>query len=454
MRGRAPRQESLSAGLSRIVLPLSAIVALLLAVGAPFAWFLLTFADLRSRTGLAARHVAREMESFVEESPGLWMYNSPKVAGYFKEEYEGEAPFHVEVLDGAGRSAYRFDPRTPPYVWHSANIASRSGAGGKVVVGLSTRRLLITGLLLLCGFTVLGCGLAGLLYLLPMRVLRRAETRLTATLKDLSDAHGQLEEANVDLERRVHEKTRGLEEARDQLAGQQAQLRHLAATSFAAQEEERHRISRDLHDSVGQVLTAIRLNLERTTLLLEAAPSQDDKLADLVLHTCRLVDDTTDSIRRSIHALGEPLLQDGGLAGAAAALVTRFEHSACKITLEAASLSQDLPPAVEVCAFRVLQEALTNALRHADASSIVARISEEARTLLVVVTDDGSWDEALGRDPGLGLSNMRDRVSLLGGNLELLPSGSGGTRLEARIPTRPSQPHDTDVDQQEESGDP
>jgi len=453
MAGRHDRSESLSGRLSRIVSPLSALVALILALGAPAAWFLLNISELQSRAALASRHIAREMQSFVEESPDLWMYNSPKVGGYFKAEYEGEAPFFVEVFDGAGRAAYRADPEVPPYVWETARIPSRSGEGGMVVVGLSARRLLVTGLLLLCLFTALGFGLAGLLYVLPLRSLRRAESRLNETLSELHEAHLQLERANADLERRVEEKTRGLAQARDQLANQQAQLRHLAASSFAAQEEERHRISRDLHDSVGQVLTAIRLNLERGGLLLDAAPDANDRLVDLMEHTATLVDAATESIRQSIHALGEPLLQEGGLAQAATTLVARFEHADCPVALETDQLPADMPESVQVCAVRVLQESLTNALRHANPGAVRVHLGVRGAYLSIRVTDDGRWDHHEDRTGGMGLTSMKDRVSLLGGRIHVKPGPGSGTVVDALLPLRPNRTNPEPAETEEERGD-
>lgn len=428
---------SLSRRLARVILPVAALVALLTSVAAPVTWFALTCNDLQDSSRAAAGRIAAELTRFVESSNRLWMYNSPKVAAWFSATLAEDEGMFLEIRDEEGRTAYRRDPEVPPYIWDSRSVAVAGGASGTVLVGVSSRRLLATGLGLLAGFTLLGFVFAGILYRLPLRFLVSAEADLMGTLDKLRIAREELKSANEKLERRVEVKREKLKLAGETLERQHEQLQALASRMFAAQEEERLRIAKDLHDTAGQMLTAVRIALENAVRLNEqGVDAPDGVLGDVLEQAVEMVNETTEGIRRSIHVLGTPLLDQGGLKAAVATLMSFFQQADCEIVSDLSGMPDTLRPAVESCAFRVFQEALTNALKHGRPSRVELEARQEERMLLVKVTDNGVGTD-VNSDEGFGLAGMRDRVSLLGGSLEVVSEPGQGTQVAALIPLGP-----------------
>jgi signal transduction histidine kinase len=425
-------QTSLTYRLGRTVLPLSAVAALLLALSAPIAWFALKYTELNLKAEGTAARVSAELGQFVHESPRLWPYNSPKMTQRMQSLLTLDSETYVAVVGPSGDRAFERDPDRGPYLWHQEPLPTADGTAGWVVVGVSAADFLTTALTLLAGFALLGGVVAGLLYMLPMKAMRSTEEQLSTTLNSLSDAQQQLRGVNEDLERRVREKTEGLVEAHDQLTAQQETLQRLAASLYNAQEEERHRIAADLHDSVGQMLTAIRVNLE-TAGQMQEEDATAPPLGPLLQHTSDLVNQTTDSIRQAIHLLGPPQLQEGGLRRALQALERQLELTPYEIVIDDSGLPVErLPAALEDLAFRIIQEALNNALRHGGADVVRLRLVARDGVLAVVVEDNGSQGRQVFKE-GHGLASLRDRVQLLGGVLKVEPLPNGHA-LAASIP--------------------
>ncbi len=219
---------------------------------------------------------------------------------------------------------------------------------------------------------------------------------------------------------------------RDALAGSRERL-------VVAREEERRRLRRDLHDGLGPALAAIGMRAEASAAMLdEDAGAARHQLTALTAEVQAALAD----VRRLVDGLRPPALDDLGLVGAirqqaarlddpgtvggAAARGTRIEVESVPATLP------DLPAAVEVAAFRIAVEAMTNTVRHAEASICRVRI-EVGRQVLVEVVDDGLGPQA-GRHPGTGLESMRERAAELGGDAVVEARPGGGTRVVARIP--------------------
>ena len=424
--------------LAATVLPASTVIALVVALSAPVAWFVLKYWELDADARTRSLLLAGEMRRFMEESPDMWMYNSPKVAEHFQLlQHSGRSAF-VEITDSESRVAYRFDPEAGPYVWQRMPIMKSGQSAGHVLVGVSSRRLLWMGVFLLVLFSTLGFLLSGFLYRMPLRTVRRSENSLNETMEQLRRAREELEQANEELERRVGEQTAGLRKAHALLLEQQEKLRQVAASTFASQEEDRLRISRDLHDTAGQMLTAVRIDLESVLQAMEEAPHcEDDRGSIRVLeHAVGLVDQTTGTIRQTIRVLGTPLLDQGGFERALGTLVSNFEHARCAIEVDVSQFKGSLHAVVESCAFRIVQEGVTNALRHGQASRIRIRVTETETDLMVEVEDDGTGYSA-GSRQGFGLQSMKDRVSLLGGSFSIQSrTEQAGTVVRAAIPLR------------------
>jgi two-component system NarL family sensor kinase len=218
-------------------------------------------------------------------------------------------------------------------------------------------------------------------------------------------------------------------------------------------EEERRRLRRDLHDGLGPTLASFALKLDAARKLVRSKPGDTEVLLS------RLKDQTQETIsdvRRLVYGLRPPALDDLGLFGAIRQQAeshgfvaregfsgdTRGEDELVFFSIEAPEGSPSLPAAVEVAAYRIVQEALTNVARHAHATSCRVRISvDRARSVLELeVTDDGAG-MLEGRRAGVGLTSMRERAEELGGACEVGPNPHDGTRVLARLPLPISEVH-------------
>jgi two-component system, NarL family, sensor kinase len=199
----------------------------------------------------------------------------------------------------------------------------------------------------------------------------------------------------------------------------------------AAREEERRRLRRDLHDGLGPVLTAVTLKADAARSALATAPDRaDGLLVDLRSDAKQAIGD----LRRVVEDLRPAALDELGLLGALRQQVDRFSRQGLSITLQAPPTLPVLPAAVEVAAYRITTEALTNITRHAHAHQVAITIAVDG-DLCLSVEDDGAAGTANGDGwrPGLGLQSMVERAVELGGTLQAGPTQSGG-RVEARLP--------------------
>jgi two-component system NarL family sensor kinase len=199
----------------------------------------------------------------------------------------------------------------------------------------------------------------------------------------------------------------------------------------AAREEERRRLRRDLHDGLGPILTAVTLKADAARSALDTAPDRaDGLLVELRGDANQAIGD----LRRVIYDLRPAPLDELGLLGALGQQVDQFGRQGLSITLQAPAALPVLPAAVEVAAYRIITEALTNIARHAHAqhASIVVAIDGD---LCVAVDDDGTPSAANGDGwrPGVGLLSMAERVAEVGGTLQAGPTPTGG-RVQASLP--------------------
>jgi signal transduction histidine kinase len=195
-------------------------------------------------------------------------------------------------------------------------------------------------------------------------------------------------------------------------------------------EEERRRIRRDLHDGLGPAMAGVVYQLEAARLLVESDPDRATAQIDSVRdHVQEIVAD----VRRLVHELRPPTLDDRGLVGAVRQLA---ENQPLPIEVDAADLGT-LSAAVEVAAYRIVAESLTNVVRHAGAGSARVRLERTDGDLAVEVTDDGV---GIGEDvqAGVGLLSVRERAAELGGRTHVSCPPSGGTVVRAVLPLGPT----------------
>lgn len=212
------------------------------------------------------------------------------------------------------------------------------------------------------------------------------------------------------------------------------QLRNLARREVAAQERERKRISRELHDEAGQYLTALQIMLKVACDKLPTRP--EDARGDLS-ESVKLVDAVTDRIRRIAQGLRPPALDTVGIKATLAGLCREVSRQAGIPVEYDAEPVKKLTPDAAITFYRVLQEALTNSVKHAAPSKISVRLYRDVDALCLSIIDDGrgfSPGEASGEGHGLGLAGMRERLDFLGGSLDIESEPGRGARVSARAP--------------------
>jgi signal transduction histidine kinase len=210
----------------------------------------------------------------------------------------------------------------------------------------------------------------------------------------------------------------------------------LSRKVLVAQEDERARVSRELHDELGQLLTALRLEMGWLEKRVSAA--QEDE-SEVLQNTVQLVEQATAELRRMCRGLRPPLLDDLGLEPAVNLLVADIQgRSDMEISLDI-SLDEKkvfISKDVALSTYRIIQESTTNVSRHAEAMKLSVRLEAKPAELTLSVEDDGrGFDmENLGALQGWGLEGMQERANLVGGTIEIHSTRGQGTRVSFRVP--------------------
>ncbi len=220
----------------------------------------------------------------------------------------------------------------------------------------------------------------------------------------------------------------------------------LSARILELQDVERRRIARELHDSVGQFLAGLKINLGRLQRREAEATAQS---YPLLLESIDLTDRAIGEVRTISHLLHPPLLDELGFHSAARWYAEGFaKRSGIQVNLHLAEVTERLPKQIELALFRVLQESLTNVHRHSKASTVDIEVLCTDDLVILAVSDDGRGlhPDVLerfrgGHAGGIGLAGMRERLAELGGRLEV-DSGPTGTRIRAILPTHECDPTD------------
>jgi two-component system sensor histidine kinase UhpB len=235
-------------------------------------------------------------------------------------------------------------------------------------------------------------------------------------------------------DRELERLTRTFNAMLDNLAAYRERLREVAARALGAAEEERKRIARELHDETAQMLAALLIRIRVVRGARDAAAT------DALLEDMRAeVGQALEGIRRFARGLRPPALDELGLVPAIESHVRYLaEIARLDITVDADELGHGLPPEAELALYRIVQESLSNVVRHAGATRAAVRIAREPDRVVVTVDDDGrGFDpaEVAAREPGrLGLFGMSERAIYLGGRAEVTSTPGAGTRVRAEVP--------------------
>ena len=240
-------------------------------------------------------------------------------------------------------------------------------------------------------------------------------------------------EFQKNLESRFQERTRELHTANQNVGDLTGRLLHL-------QDEERRRIARELHDSVGQSLAALSMNLASFGAAIEHVAKVAGKVSD----STSLVNDISTEIRTISHLLHPPLLDEAGLASALRWYIEGFtDRSKIRVDLELPEDFDRLPRDLETAVFRLVQECLTNVHRHSESAVARVRLTRSADEIRLEVEEEGKGicvekqvDLLSGGTAGVGIRGMRERLRQLGGTLEITSNGiRRGTKVAAKLPT-------------------
>jgi PAS domain S-box-containing protein len=212
------------------------------------------------------------------------------------------------------------------------------------------------------------------------------------------------------------------------------QLRRLSASMVTAREDERRRIARELHDELGQRLTALKMEL--STLGAQATgPAADNRIAAML----EMVDETVASVRRIATELRPLMLDDLGLIAAIEWLANGWAaRMGIAVRLRLGKRDPDIDDAAAIALYRMVQEALTNIARHAQASEVRIELRQRAGELRLTVQDNGVGfaEVSMYREGSHGLMGIRERAYMLGGELEIGNARGGGGRITVRLPLR------------------
>lgn len=246
----------------------------------------------------------------------------------------------------------------------------------------------------------------------------------------LGHVHEVLLRSRLQLKFRIRQRTSQLQQSNQD-------LRDLSARLLRVQDDERRRIARDLHDSTGQALTALKLELAGIERELASRDASTARRLASAIETARQI---SDELRTISYLLHPPLLDELGLGSAVRWYTDGFEkRSGIKVHVEVNS-SARLAAELETMFFRMIQECLVNIHRHSGSTTAAIRLSQSAGKVIVEVEDQGRGidaeelaDIAAGATPGVGLRGMRERINDFGGELEI-ESSEKGTRVRATVP--------------------
>ncbi|HMV69279.1 MAG TPA: sensor histidine kinase, partial [Myxococcota bacterium] len=242
--------------------------------------------------------------------------------------------------------------------------------------------------------------------------------------RQLDHARREVERINATLVERVEAQTR--------------QLRQLAHQLQHAQESERRHLSRELHDELGQDLTAIRLTLSLVDQRFITAPSA---IGPLLAQLGQLVRRATATTRTIVEGLRPKVVEDLGLLAGASWLCRTLHESSgvpCELHGEP-GCDEGLAPDAAVALFRVLQESMSNALKHGHPEHVRVEVTRREHELTVSVTDDGGGFDPAAPARGLGMVGMRERVRAFGGALDVRSAPGQGSVVQATVPVHPER---------------
>ena len=268
--------------------------------------------------------------------------------------------------------------------------------------------------------------------------LKRKTLELGAANENLRKVEGALKKLSAGLEQQVQTRTAELSKSEERLLKVEKELRALSAQLLRTQENERRRISLELHDQLGQDLALMSIQIEK---LIEEVPESQAQLSDQLQELGKRTRDVTSKAQNISYQLHPPQLVHLGLVSAFRSLCNKVSQSSdIQIDFSHSDVSRSIPQEVSTCLYRVLQESLTNVVKHSGAKAAQVELAGSPSEIQLEILDSGvGFDpRSTGSRGGLGLISMRERLNLLGGELLIESRPSGNTWIKACLPLNPS----------------
>ncbi len=209
-------------------------------------------------------------------------------------------------------------------------------------------------------------------------------------------------------------------------------LRHLSYQLLSVEEKERKRISQELHDSIGQTLSAVKYGIEKTIHQVQGG-AQSPQVIDLLAETVSMIRGAIDEVRSIISDLRPTILDDLGIIATIRWMCREYErmHEGIRIRKEIRLQEAEVPPHLKIVIYRILQESLNNVAKHSGADRVRLSLKQKDNSLELLLVDNGEGFDSAIASHGVGLTSMRERVELSGGTLTVGPGTKGGTVLRA-----------------------
>lgn len=358
---------------------------------------------------------------------------------------------------GAGYRVTKYD--SSEGLIHEIMVPIENGAVGFVRVGMSeqssqellrlTMKEFFLTTLFVCVLASLGVTHLAYFIIMPIRDLARAADQIRhgnyavqAAIQDEGEV-GQLALAFNGMARTLQEKEAENDRLMEELRAKEALRATLLQKLFTVQEDERKRISRELHDETGQSLASILAYMKLLQSKL-ADPQQEA----LVLQTKEVVTEVLGGLRKMAVELRPPVLDDLGIVAAMERYIVAYrEQQRCRVEFQIPDEVPVMDSTISLALYRILQESLTNIAKHARASRVTVRLAIEGRQVRLTISDDG---RGLGPNDllqaqqknRLGIYGMQERAELLGGRFEVLSETGEGATIQVTLPMRMEGIHD------------